>query len=200
MQAEYATVGAPVAKDNFRAIAQALEARLLAANTIADQAAAEATQIARQLNDTLNSDAVIIANLQSEFRTHTQQAEATLTFVRTAAQEQLRAADAAAQQAATLQQQQSSELCDHMLAECENQTKELQRQLRSESAAKAQVQAQLQSQVVAAHLALEESTASTATQAILVQHLRRQVDSQNEQLRRIERLLGAAAASANAAA
>ena len=43
MQAEYATVGAPVAEDNSRAIAQALEARLHAANTIADQAAAEAT-------------------------------------------------------------------------------------------------------------------------------------------------------------
>ena len=103
-----------------------------------------------------------------------------------------------------------------MLAECQAQTLQLERQLRSEASAKQQLQndmrlaaasaaammssAHAASEVAAANAATEAAEInqlqqSTAASAALVQHLRQQVDGQNEQLRRLERLMNSAPAA-----
>ena len=102
-----------------------------------------------------------------------------------------------------------------MLAECQAQTLQLDRQVRSEASAKQQLQNDMQlaaattaamlssaraaSEVAAANAAtqaaeINQLQQSTAASAALVQRLRQQVDGQNEQLRRIERLMGTASA------
>ena len=163
----------------------------------AEHAEAEATEAARRHNEAANTGAETIASLQQKLRDYEQSATATLAFVRASAAQELAAAErvhnaaaqrtaaetAAAHTDATARlQQQSSELCDTMLTECEAQTRELERKLRSEEKAKTTCQQQLS----------ESATAAAGSQQ-LIQHLRRQIDGRNEQLRRIERLLASQA-------
>ena len=82
-----------------------------------------------------------------------------------------------------------------MLQDCTQQTQVLQRQLRSENTAKLQLQAQLQAQAVTAQAATVQTGAevgelrqAASRSDSVIQHLRRQVDGQNEQLRRLGRL------------